>query len=297
LFRVLLQMIEAPDTMLQATTLLDGPISAASIRCTGGPADRPYPERHGSSFSIAYVRQGSFGYRVGGASFDLVAGSMMVGYPGDEFVCSHEYVVGDVCLSFALAPALIETFGGRPDLWHAGALPPLPELMVLGELGQAAADGRADVGLDEVGLLLAARFVALASGRTRDGEPASARDRRRAIEAALWLDQQAHEQIDLARAATEAGVSPYHFLRSFARTLGVTPHQYLVRSRLRRAARLLAEGAASVTDVALDVGFRDLSNFVRTFHRAAGVSPRQFRQAARGERKIFQDRLAGTVAQ
>jgi AraC-like DNA-binding protein len=170
-------------------------------------------------------------------------------------------------------------------------------LIVMGELGQAAAEGRADVGLDEVGLLLAARFVELASGRTSEGESASARDRRRAVESALWLDAHAHEQIDLARTATEAGVSSYHFLRSFSRTLGVTPHQYLVRARLRRAASLLAEGATSVTDVALDVGFRDLSNFVRTFHRAAGVSPRRFRQVARGQRKIFQDRLATPVAQ
>ena len=74
--------------------------------------------------------------------------------------------------------------------------------------------------------------------------------------------------------------------------LGVTPHQYLVRSRLRHAARLLADDARSITDVAFDVGFGDLSNFVRTFHRAAGVSPRRFRQAAKGDRKIFQDRLA-----
>jgi AraC family transcriptional regulator len=74
--------------------------------------------------------------------------------------------------------------------------------------------------------------------------------------------------------------------------LGVTPHQYLVRSRLRRAARLLADDARPITDVAFDVGFGDLSNFVRTFHRAAGVSPRRFRRAAKGDRKIFQDRFA-----
>jgi AraC-like DNA-binding protein len=74
--------------------------------------------------------------------------------------------------------------------------------------------------------------------------------------------------------------------------LGVTPHQYLVRSRLRRAARLLTDDARPITEVALEVGFGDLSNFVRTFHRAAGVSPRRFRQAARGDRKILQDRLA-----
>lgn len=77
--------------------------------------------------------------------------------------------------------------------------------------------------------------------------------------------------------------------------LGVTPHQYLVRSRLRNAARLLADAARPVTEVALDVGFADLSNFVRSFHRAAAVSPRGFRKAARGDRKILQERLAAAV--
>jgi AraC-like DNA-binding protein len=74
--------------------------------------------------------------------------------------------------------------------------------------------------------------------------------------------------------------------------LGVTPHQYLVRARLRRAARLLCDETRPVTDIAFDVGFGDLSNFVRTFHRAAGVSPRGFRRAARGEREGFQKRMA-----
>jgi AraC-like DNA-binding protein len=47
----------------------------------------------------------------------------------------------------------------------------------------------------------------------------------------------------------------------------------------------------AITSVALNVGFNDLSNFVRTFHRAAGMPPDRFRRAARGERKIFQDRV------
>jgi AraC-like DNA-binding protein len=72
----------------------------------------------------------------------------------------------------------------------------------------------------------------------------------------------------------------------------VTPHQYLLRLRLARAAKLLAEEDISVTDVALEAGFADLSNFVRTFRRAAGVSPSRFRRTARGERKILQERMA-----
>ncbi len=112
------------------------------------------------------------------------------------------------------------------------------------------------------------------------------------MEAAQWIDAHSHQQIDLESAADEAGLSPFHFLRLFANVLGVTPHQYLVRLRLCRAARLLAEDSRSITDIAFEVGFGDLSNFVRTFHRAAGASPRRFRQAAKGDRKIFEERLA-----
>jgi AraC family transcriptional regulator len=164
--------------------------------------------------------------------------------------------------------------------------------MVWGELAQAAAEGKSDAGLDEVGMLFAARFVDLVSGRERRPLEVRALDRRRMVEAALWIDAHSRTPIDLEGAAREAGLSPFHFLRLFARVLGVTPHQYLVRARLRHAARLLARDSQPVTDIALDVGFGDLSNFVRTFRRAAGVSPRSFRQAARGDRKILQDRLA-----
>jgi AraC-like DNA-binding protein len=54
--------------------------------------------------------------------------------------------------------------------------------------------------------------------------------------------------------------------------------------------------ARRITDIALDVGFADLSNFVRSFRRAAGVSPREFRRAACGDRKILQERIATATA-
>jgi AraC-like DNA-binding protein len=266
-------------------------ISVADFRCTAGPGDKPFAEQY-ASHSISYVRKGSFGCRCRGRMFELVTGSILVGYPGDEFVCTHDHACGDECLSFFFTPELVELIGDRTEAWRIGAAPPLPELMVLGELAQAAADGRGDIGLDEVGLVLASRFVEAVSGKNHAPRPATMRDRRRAVETALWIDAHSQGDIDLERAAARAGTSPFHFLRLFSGVLGVTPHQYLVRSRLRHAARLLADDERSVTDVAYDVGFADLSNFVRTFGRAAGVSPRKFREASRGKRKIFQEKLA-----
>jgi AraC-like DNA-binding protein len=265
-------------------------ISVSDFRCGARLQDKPFVERH-RCHSVSYVRKGSFGCESRGRLFELVPGSILVGHPGDEYICSHDHVCGDECLSFFLSPELVEAIGNATEVWQIGAVPPLPELMVLGELAQAAAEGRSDFGLDEVGALFASRFVAVVSGRGRPISPTKARDRRRAVETALWIDAHSHQQIDLEHAAARADISPFHFLRLFSSVLGVTPHQYLVRSRLRHAASLLAEDGQSVTNIAYDVGFGDLSNFVRSFHRAAGVSPRRFRAASRGMRKIFQERL------
>jgi AraC family transcriptional regulator len=276
--------------MLNRVPLHAGPVSIVDYRCTSGPAEKPFVEVH-DSYSVSYVRKGGFGYRTRGRAYELVAGSVLVGNAGDEFMCTHDHhVCGDECLAFHLQPEAAEAVG--LDVWRSRGLPPLPELMVMGELAQASAEGRSDLGLDELGWMFPARFARLVSGRIVPPGPAHSRDRRRAVEAALWLDAHSHEPIDLDGAALEAGLSPFHFLRLFAKVLGVTPHQYLVRSRLRKAARLLADDARSITDIAFDIGFADLSNFVRTFRRAAGVSPRDFRKAAKGERKFFQDRLA-----
>ncbi len=281
--------------MVTATPLHSGPISVVDYRCDAGPSDRAFAEYH-QAFSLSYVRHGTFSYRVRGRQFEMVAGSLLIGFPGDEFLCTHEHACGDECLSFRLTPEVADAVGSDEKVWKRGALPPLAQIMVLGELAQAAATGASGVGLDEIGTVLAMRLAALIGGKSHQLRRASLRDRQRAVETALWLDANAHEPVDLERAARQAGLSSFHFLRLFARIVGVTPHQYLLRSRLRRAAWALAADDRTVSDIALDVGFADLSNFVRTFHRAAGVSPRGFRQAARAadanDRKIFQDRLA-----
>lgn len=288
--------LRATLAALRTTTLLaSDSITVLDCCCDAGPDDAAVPELH-VDHSVSFVRAGSFGCRVRGRSHELVTGAVLVGHPGDEYTCTHDHTHGgDECLSFHLAPELVDELGAGAAAWRAGAAPPLPELMVLGELAQSAATGRRGLGLDEVGVLFAARFVALASGRDAGAAAPSAADRRRAVEAALWLDAHAADEIVLADAAAQVDLSPYHFLRVFARVVGVTPHQYLVRSRLRCAARLLADGDRPITDVALDAGFADLSNFVRTFRRAAGVSPRRFRQSAAGDRALLRARIAASA--
>ncbi|MBI3503771.1 MAG: helix-turn-helix transcriptional regulator [Proteobacteria bacterium] len=265
-------------------------VTVTDYRCTAGPGAKPFAEAHDAT-SLAYVRRGSFGYRYRGRTHELVAGAILTGHPGDEYTCTHDHhACGDECLSFRLSPTLVDGLGERAASWRQGGLPPLPGMMVLGELAQAIADGKSDVGLDEVGHALAARFVGLVGGNATAPADGTARDRRRAVETALWIDANADGEIDLAAAASQARLSPFHYLRVFTRVLGVTPHQYLVRSRLRHAARMLVETDSAVTDIAYESGFADLSNFMRSFRRAAGTTPRDFRRGARAkDSKILQE--------
>ncbi|HKE94204.1 MAG TPA: AraC family transcriptional regulator [Povalibacter sp.] len=267
-----------------------GAVEVIDYRCTSGPGDRAFVEVH-ARHSLSFVRRGSFGCRSRGRTLDLIPGALLVGYPGDEYCCSHEHHRGgDECLSFQYTPELIEEIAPRAD-WRVGTVPPLAGFMVLGERAQAAAGTHDSMALDELGLQLAAGFAGrLSPGARRSGAPRR-QDRCRAIESALWIDAHAAEDLGLADAARIARLSNYHFLRVFSAVLGVTPHQYLVRSRLRTAARLLLEGSASVTDVAFDAGFNDVSNFVRTFRRAVGMSPGAFRHAGNRRSKILQDRF------
>jgi AraC-like DNA-binding protein len=82
----------------------------------------------------------------------------------------------------------------------------------------------------------------------------------------------------LKHLADEAGLSLYHFLRTFERLTGVTPHQYVRRLRLRDAATRLAIEPAKVIDIAFECGFGDLSTFNRAFRTEFGVSPRAYRE-------------------
>ncbi len=127
--------------MMAKTLVQCESISVVDYRCTAGRGDAPFPEVH-QGFNAAYVRKGSFGYRANGRSFELVAGAVLVGHPGDEYTCTHDHAASDECLSFRLSAGLADSLGGSPGLWRVGRIPPIPELMVLGELAQAAAEGR-----------------------------------------------------------------------------------------------------------------------------------------------------------
>jgi AraC-like DNA-binding protein len=73
-------------------------------------------------------------------------------------------------------------------------------------------------------------------------------------------------------------MSPYHFLRTFRVVVGVTPHQFILHTRLRRAAVRLRRTTDGISAIAFAAGFNDLSTFNRRFLRIMGLSPSAYRE-------------------
>src|SRR5690349_9583142 len=87
-------------------------------------------------------------------------------------------------------------------------------------------------------------------------------------------------EVSVREAAVEAGMSSFHFIRTFSTMFGETPHQFRTRERLNVAQRLLARGQ-SVTDVCLDVGFSSVGSFSTLFKREIGMSPAAYQRNLR----------------
>ena len=104
---------------------------------------------------------------------------------------------------------------------------------------------------------------------------------RRLLRARDAMDRSYASPLDVRALARIAMSSEAHFIRTFKRTFGETPHRYLQRRRLERAMALLRETNRPVTEICFEVGFGSLGTFSRTFTRVLGMPPTAYREAWR----------------
>lgn len=86
------------------------------------------------------------------------------------------------------------------------------------------------------------------------------------------------DDIALEDLAGMAGYSPFHFARKFTLAMGVSPHRYIARLRLERAMAQLAAGKLPLVEIALNAGFSSQASFTRAFHRATGLTPKEYQR-------------------
>ena len=110
------------------------------------------------------------------------------------------------------------------------------------------------------------------------------------------VDGRYSEPLDLEALARAAHVSPRHFSRSFKRTFGETPYQYLLTRRIERARHLLRTTDMRVAEVCLAVGFSSVGSFTDTFRRHVGVSPTAYRRSNGGPSELDRIPLCALMA-
>jgi AraC family transcriptional regulator len=268
------------------------------VVCTCGPQDRSFEEQH-SQVSIAVVAAGTFQYRSavrGRVNRELMTpGSLLLGSAGQYFECGHEHAAGDRCISFQYVPEYFESIAAAIVNAHSGfhmlRIPPLRSLSPVVARACAALDAAEEVTdgrvsdpqsaqliWEELAVKLVASAIQLAAGYPLHSSTAPPNALASVTRIVRKIEVRPDSRLTLGSLARESRLSLYHFLRTFESLTGVTPHQYILRARLRAAASRLASEPGRVLDIALDCGFGDVSNFNRAFRTEFGICPREYRR-------------------
>jgi len=247
------------------------------------PPETPHRDprlEESEDYAVCWVESGSFGVRRGKEAWRLSHGALFVTGPGLRYRCSHESETpDDVCLSLHCPEDLVqEEACSRGRRWEE-VMPVAPLTGRLAylrrQLLQAVTDGVAPMAIPS----LASHVVAAVLGSDGAAQPhrpsqlswyAERVDAARHVMESRFADPLSIEQL-----CREVGISASHFSRVFHELAGIPPHRYLVKVRLARAAEALHEGA-SVTQAGLSCGFPSLSQFIRQFRRAYGVTPSRY---------------------
>jgi len=123
------------------------------------------------------------------------------------------------------------------------------------------------------------------SQKAVERDPRLSRDvLRRAIR---FVNENLDSKLKWDEIASDVGLDPFTFGRGFKRSTGMTPHQYIIRCRLRRAMKLLARDKLTLADIALEVGCSCQSHLTTLFRKHLGTTPGAFRDSARvGQQRV-----------
>jgi AraC family transcriptional regulator len=117
------------------------------------------------------------------------------------------------------------------------------------------------------------RTTSIVARPLRGGLPAW--QQKRVVE---FIETHLAEEISLAALAELAELSLFHFARAFTQSFGVPPHRYHMARRMDRARSLLQKPALSVTQIGIQIGFRETSSFTKAFRRFTGLTPTEYRR-------------------
>jgi AraC family transcriptional regulator len=150
-------------------------------------------------------------------------------------------------------------------------------LSVIGELERGNPCGK--IFGDTAGQMLALHLLSRHCAFTRrNSEYKHGLAKHQLLKVLDYINTYLNQDISLDTLATITGMSGYHFLRQFKKSMNESPLQYIIRTRMEAAKRLLLHSNLSVTEIALEVGYESISHFIYLFKRHTGFTPSLYRR-------------------
>jgi AraC-like DNA-binding protein len=96
-----------------------------------------------------------------------------------------------------------------------------------------------------------------------------------------YIQVHLNHDLPLSALAEAAAMSPFHFSRAFRKSVGKSPHRYVLAQKIERAKSLLRGNELTVGEISLSTGFARQNHFARVFQRMTGLTPTEFRRRPR----------------
>ena len=264
--------IYEPSTLARDVYLY--PLSTGHFRYTGGYRNQ---RRSFDSFELFYVEEGSVELKNRSRTLTASAGQFVLldcysphsYYSKDGWACYWLHFDGQVAQAFYRR--IIEAWDSFLfDLDQFS--PAYQHLMNIYDLFHKSRPvDEAAISSSITSILNA---ILSSAPRIREGVPV-----REAIASAVaYISERFRYPMSLEDLAAHAAISPYYFTRVFRQETGVTPHQYLINTRLANAKFLLRTTEDSVKDIAINTGWGSESTFCTAFRKAVGMTPSAYRK-------------------
>ncbi|HVI44988.1 MAG TPA: AraC family transcriptional regulator [Chitinophaga sp.] len=246
---------------------------------------------HQEKFSIAFIRQGNFVFKVFRNDLDAYNGMFLVCKPGFEHRVGHVHDMPDQCTIFSFPAESIARleeqatalnwFLKNPDI-HSTLVKATPEMEYLHHRIFRLLQKPHFPRLWAEQLMMDLFALVLSRGDRQQMAMLSMKQKRNylpmIVQVKDYINDNLSDDISLPQLADIGYLSPFHFNRLFRQITGISPYNYLVQVRLKQASMQLLHTGRSVTDIAFDAGFNSLEHFSAAYKKQYGKPPSHIRR-------------------
>jgi AraC-like DNA-binding protein len=252
---------------------------AAGLSAMSLASDRAFPRHAHDQYGIGVIEHGAHRSWSGRGQVEARAGEVITVNPGEVHDGAPLAGTSRRWRMLYLDPRLVSAAwdGGPAEFARPAAAAPRTAACFAHAFAMATTPAAESLAVEEA----VARLLVVALSELGDAGPRRAGPPPPIARARARLDEAPAETVTLAALAALSGVTVPQLLRGFSRTLGMTPHAYLMQRRVRFAQAEIARGVP-LAEAAASAGFADQSHMTRAFTRQLGLPPGRFRAALRG---------------